>query len=341
MVQTITGEVPIENIGVGDMVLTREGYKEVLASGRTGIDAIVVSVKLSNGRTITGTPDHHVWVEGSGFIPLHELRYGSTMSTWTHKRSYSKALNTDGIPMLKIGRSGFIMFRVAKSAVMGWADYIKRYGGMLMVKFRKGVLSIMGMVIRRIMTSIIWNVLVVANTTRFTDCLCRTKEKGSSQSGLFQYDRYQSSGMVRRMGGSGIANTQKKCGVIGKLRNMFANNVGKFTKLELLMVKIGFAQTLASRHSVEHPGSTMKPGYANIAVNNMSVTNTRKEYTAPVYVLSNPVLEDETHDVFDLTVKGAHEFYAEGILVHNSLDALRYFVMRRGSSNRKVEQFRY
>lgn len=37
-----------------------------------------------------------------------------------------------------------------------------------------------------------------------------------------------------------------------------------------------------------------------------------------------------TEDVYDLTVEGEHEFYANGILVHNSMDALRYIVTTLG-----------
>jgi hypothetical protein len=33
--------------------------------------------------------------------------------------------------------------------------------------------------------------------------------------------------------------------------------------------------------------------------------------------------------VYDLTVDGAHEFFANGILVHNSMDAARYVIFGR------------
>ena len=40
--------------------------------------------------------------------------------------------------------------------------------------------------------------------------------------------------------------------------------------------------------------------------------------------------------VYDLTVDGAHEFFASGILVHNCMDALRYslakLIKRKGKS---------
>lgn len=34
-------------------------------------------------------------------------------------------------------------------------------------------------------------------------------------------------------------------------------------------------------------------------------------------------------NVYDLTVEGAHEFFANGVLVSNSMDAIRYAVFGR------------
>lgn len=40
---------------------------------------------------------------------------------------------------------------------------------------------------------------------------------------------------------------------------------------------------------------------------------------------------------YDLTIEGAHEFFANGVLVHNSIDTLRYIVYsdRQGSAKGK------
>jgi hypothetical protein len=48
------------------------------------------------------------------------------------------------------------------------------------------------------------------------------------------------------------------------------------------------------------------------------------------------VLEEHiSEDVYDLTVLDAHEYYANRILVHNSLDALRYATKRAIGRSRK------
>ena len=41
-------------------------------------------------------------------------------------------------------------------------------------------------------------------------------------------------------------------------------------------------------------------------------------------------VEPQRRDVYNLTVAGAHEFYANGILVHNC-DSLRYLLINLGS----------
>jgi hypothetical protein len=47
-------------------------------------------------------------------------------------------------------------------------------------------------------------------------------------------------------------------------------------------------------------------------------------------VLCGFLADSEPHDVYNLTVDGAHEFYANGILVHNC-DALRYLLVNLGT----------
>lgn len=75
MIETNRGPVPIEQIQAGDRVLTRGGYKQVLAAGCTNPAATVQTVYFSGGRSLTGTADHPVWT-GTEFVPLGELRDG-------------------------------------------------------------------------------------------------------------------------------------------------------------------------------------------------------------------------------------------------------------------------
>jgi len=81
LVETESGPVAIELVKVGDHVLTRDGYREVEACGMTNEMAHVRKVRLSNGATLTGTPNHPVYVKGSGFRRLEDLRPGEELLT--------------------------------------------------------------------------------------------------------------------------------------------------------------------------------------------------------------------------------------------------------------------
>lgn len=59
MILTDHGQVPIEDIEVGDMVLTHLGYRKVLASGMTRPEPTEIwRMTTAKGRTIEGTADH-------------------------------------------------------------------------------------------------------------------------------------------------------------------------------------------------------------------------------------------------------------------------------------------
>jgi len=52
--------------------------------------------------------------------------------------------------------------------------------------------------------------------------------------------------------------------------------------------------------------------------------NTKSNAFAPVNVRSVTQPSSEKVPVYDLSVEGAHEFFVNGILVHNCIDAARY-----------------
>ncbi len=73
MVATPGGEVPIESIAVGDLVLTREGPRKVL--GNAARQAVVGRVLFSNGKELIGTEDHPVY-SLHGWTRMSDLREG-------------------------------------------------------------------------------------------------------------------------------------------------------------------------------------------------------------------------------------------------------------------------
>lgn len=77
MIDTTTGPVPIEKIRVGDRVLTRSGYREVLRTHDNGSKP-TVTVTTESGRSVTLTADHEVWTS-SGWVEAARLVPGSVV----------------------------------------------------------------------------------------------------------------------------------------------------------------------------------------------------------------------------------------------------------------------
>ena len=73
MVSTPTGDRPIESIQSGDLVLTRDGPRSVIASGSR--IAPVGKVSFSDGRFLVGTAEHPVYL-ANGWTKMSDLEKG-------------------------------------------------------------------------------------------------------------------------------------------------------------------------------------------------------------------------------------------------------------------------
>jgi phage terminase large subunit-like protein len=80
-VLTERGNVPIRDVRPGDRVMTRKGYKRVLWAGMTGIQPVITRFGL------TGTPDHPV-ITPRGVIPLANMRESDMIYVWNRKEDY-------------------------------------------------------------------------------------------------------------------------------------------------------------------------------------------------------------------------------------------------------------
>ncbi|WII35284.1 polymorphic toxin-type HINT domain-containing protein [Paenibacillus thiaminolyticus] len=89
-VQTNTGFKPIEEIGIGDFVLTKDEL-----TGKTGYNAVIelfqrqanetyqITVK---GITITTTEEHPFWIPGQGWVEARNLKPGYLLQNPEGKR---------------------------------------------------------------------------------------------------------------------------------------------------------------------------------------------------------------------------------------------------------------
>lgn len=85
LITTEAGDIAIEAVVPGNRVLTRQGYRQVLHSGMNDANAQTMTVEFSDGRTLTATPGHPVFIEGKGFIRVDEMVWGDKALMLNHK----------------------------------------------------------------------------------------------------------------------------------------------------------------------------------------------------------------------------------------------------------------
>lgn len=83
LVLTDAGDVPIEDVRPGDWVWTRRGWRRVTATQMTQRDVEVLRVVTSAGTSVRVTGNHRIWTEQHGWVEARALRYGDTLSAWT------------------------------------------------------------------------------------------------------------------------------------------------------------------------------------------------------------------------------------------------------------------
>lgn len=76
LVKTARGDVPIEDVQIGDTVVTPAGHGRVVNAGPTKYATELVTIILADGRVLTGTPEHKIFVERKGLIAFANLQEG-------------------------------------------------------------------------------------------------------------------------------------------------------------------------------------------------------------------------------------------------------------------------
>ena len=69
IILTSRGEIPIEDVQVGDMALTRSGWRRILRAGRSSEGEMIWKLKSGN-HEILATASHPIWTENQGWKSL-------------------------------------------------------------------------------------------------------------------------------------------------------------------------------------------------------------------------------------------------------------------------------
>lgn len=91
-IETEFGKLAIEELKPGDRVWTRQGLRPVVAAKQTATDAVLWRVTLCDGRSLTGTANHPVYVVGRGFVALQSLVLNDEVLSWHGEPSVASAV---------------------------------------------------------------------------------------------------------------------------------------------------------------------------------------------------------------------------------------------------------
>lgn len=334
LIECSHGHVAIERVIAGDHVMTRQGWKKVVKAWKTGSQVKTMRLISSNGYMIEGTPEHKVWTENRGFIQLRELTQCDTLLTWqTTSQLNIAASSTDAIRTQSSEHVGSISRQEDITERKASSIFIKRFGFMKSVLFQTDITSTIRTAIHSITNWRIWNVFRLASisqTTCTTEPMSRRKRQGSI---LKRFDHSRRHGTPAKRVENGIVNTGKRSSENSRLRvNASAINAEKHSCLAAFS-RNGSVVPTASKNGAGCLGLITCSECVYGAENHGLSTNTRFRNFVPVTVES--VSDGKSlRDVYDLEVEDAHEFIANGILVHNSMDAIRYLVMHFDHANK-------
>lgn len=333
LIDTLNGPTLIECVKPGDFVRTRKGYRRVLAAGLTSPDAPLLRVEFSDGRELIGTGNHPVFVLQKGFVNLDALCYADTVWTmdFTKRLSTSKVGDTCVGPNIVEGTCGSI-FGLRGSGIT--CHYTAGSTRSITARFRRVTSCTIGMAIRSTIIPRISLPLAAKNTQRNilgTQSAMSGNESISTRSG-----KRLSNGIVPKKAAPGIGNTASSLGKVEKNTSIHAKYAAN--RIEAAPALSREADSVRARALCVITGElapTTRSASARCAVNRSPSISTRGPAPAPLSVAR--LSAAGKGPVYNLTVEGEREYFANGVLVHNC-DALVYavtYLLLKGAGRKK------
>jgi len=323
--------VRIEDVKTGDQVKTRAGYRRVTEAFKTAEDTTVYQ-SVSDAGKLEGTRYHPVFTLNRGWVALGFIVKGDLLvkeDTWAQK-----LLNLTGSGLGDTLNPNDLAIKIISNLqpninAQGLKHFTERSGSTTTGLFQKAVTSITSTVILAIMTFptlILW---MAASTCLITARVL--KGRLSSEKTSSSQSQRLLNGTDQLRAESGTENTEKKRGRTGSLLI-----VNALTAEKLLKLCSSVAITTSVLEHVRLPfvaqvASMMKTVSVWYVRKLLSSTDTRRGKRAVAIAKGGSCQLSKTEAVYNLEVEGLHEYYANGVLVHNCVDALRYGILALNS----------
>jgi len=297
LILTDKGQVPIESVNIGDLVMTRDGYKKVKKT-------LSHVKKVINNIGLTGTHDHPVFFGDNQTKNLSCITADDILYKWDsnlqkiERLSYTEMLHTTGIQMQNGEHTGHITL-AEQGGKFPQNIYIGRFGKITSALFQKVLLFITKMATQTITALKI----LICYPFRNTCCyICKIRGENNNSSKI-----------------------SKKIG-IKSIRAYW--NIGKTKLQESLSVLTvvnhsGLSPTMQS-FAIERVHTDIEEKRRKNLNRKRCATFARKslkrEYHTSEDVQKSAIDCEEENNyrrVYNLEVEGTPEYFANGVLVHN------------------------
>lgn len=336
-VLTVDGYIPIKDIMEGDMVMTHLGPHLVTAAGITQLDAQIWRMELEDGTVLKGTWNHPI-VTTDGVKYLSDVSKGNEVIVWNQKID-SKYWNLTDIygedtPVVLEGIQEYISDPTSTEKFTSCTD---TSGKRNMDQSQREESSTTSMGILSTMTSPTSVLLHAKSMLQNTPSM--RKGEGSVPKrcmGTAPSKIGVENGTDPKKDKDGTPNMERELLKILKKRNISVDTAEKFSRKNL-SGKSSSVPTHVRQHTEERWVSITRAVFVNSVVRNSWLTNTQnadsvqssvpteaEENTYKLVKVKNVYKTDYSEPVYDLTVDLAHDFFANGILTSNCMDAVRY-----------------
>ena len=219
---TNKGNIPIQDIKVGDKVITRKGLRKVIAT-HNQIKPVIKNIGLE------GTPNHPIFTT-KGIKTLNNIVVSDIIYIWNEKllSTTTKSITdtqTRQDDNSKLTTGGTILGRVRLN------HFIGKYGLIILVKYLKSLLCIIKMETLLIIHSIISNVFHSKNTHPLRSLKdWKVKNTGKSRKNILkQSEIRQVNGIGQKWVSNGIDNTHSNKGLVKKrVYNLKIDDVSEY-----------------------------------------------------------------------------------------------------------------
>lgn len=320
IITTERGDVPVEEVTTSDKVLTREGFKRVLWSGKTGENREVLEISAGGFRLIC-TPEHLIYTVNRGFVKAATVT-GEDVLLCLEKQLYmTDLLGTDTQTRGAEVTACITSAQLKKTANITRKLYTGTFTKKRMAKSRRASTFITRTGIQTTTRLKIWNVFPPLNMRINTHIPLNGWR--SKKFILTALDRSQRHGIKARKAAQNIEKSAVFLTRTLSPNRKRARIAARCFCLMLSAIVTNFARTLVNQHGGDNSISTMKKGLAQFAASPFLSINTATRKLVPVRV-QTVFARKKPATVYDLAITGQNEFFANGILIHNCLDAARY-----------------